>query len=87
MTTEEIAASGAGLFSRSEEYERAGITLLENYPEEIRDVALEMLARNPDPQTAFWKSYPRSVSPHNGIPLHGKIRLRIGTKFLRRYEN
>ena len=87
MRPDEIVASGSGLFSRAEEYERAGIQLVANTPEEIRDAALEMLARNPDPQNAFWDKYPRSVSPHTGIPLHGKIRLRIGTKFLRGYEN
>jgi putative glycosyltransferase (TIGR04372 family) len=94
MQPSEIAASGAGLFSRSEQYNEAGITLIENTPEEIRDVALEMVFRLggkvddsiPTPrQDAFWLSFPRSKSPHTGQPLHGEIRLRIGSKFLATY--
>lgn len=91
MTPAEIAASGAGLYFQTQQYEKAGITLIENTPEEIRDVALE-IERMPNTgvigfDSRFWDSYPRSKSPHNGIPLHGKIRLKIGTKFLASYAN
>jgi putative glycosyltransferase (TIGR04372 family) len=89
MSVAEIVESGAGLFSKAEEYAAAGITLVENTPEEIKDVALEMLEPRSEPQAlqAFWNAYPRSKSPHNGIPLHGEARLRIGAKFLESYEN
>lgn len=85
MTPAEIVASGAGLFHHSQQYKNAGITLQENTAAEIIDAALEMLALPQEPQK-FWDSYPRSKSPHNGLPLHGAIRLRIGSKFLADYS-
>ena len=86
MSVAEIVASGAGLFSKAEQFAEAGITLAENTPEEIRDVAIQMTEGHPDEQRAFWDDYPRSVSPHNAIPLHGEIRLRIGAQFLEKYD-
>lgn len=96
----EIVAAGAGLFSRSDEYEKAGIALMENTDEEIKDVALEMANRlegkppvgdgleemDEALQRSFWLAYPRSVSKHNGLPLHGEVTMRIGARFLRTYE-
>lgn len=87
MTVAEIVASGAGLFHRAEQYAEAGITLEENSPQEIKDAALEMLTPWHESQDTFWATFPRSNSPHNGIALHGKIRLRIGAKFLEGYAN
>lgn len=89
-----IVECGAGLFSTAKQYADAGIVLVPNTPEEIKDVALEisdyldgLIAWNKywSPQP-FWDAFPRSMSPHNGKPLHGRIRLRIGTKFLQSYE-
>ena len=88
MSVDEIVASGAGLFSQAKQYADAGIKLIENTPEELKDVALEMAGALEDtrkPQDWFWQKFPRSRSPHNHIPLHGAIRLRIGQKFLRGY--
>ena len=83
MSFKEIIESGAGQFMRAEEFERAGITLQDNSPEEIRDVVLEMAQGiSTEPQDEFWKAYPRSISPYNNRPLHGEIRMRIGAKFL-----
>jgi putative glycosyltransferase (TIGR04372 family) len=96
MSVAEIIASGAGLFSRSGQFEDAGITLEENTPTEIKDVALEMDDRlqgihsvlaDDALQARFWAAYPRSKSPANGGPLHGEIRLRIGSKFLTDYAD
>ena len=86
MSVAEIVASGAGLFDRAQQYAEAWITLVENTPEEIRDVALEMLDYMPAAPQAFWETYPRSLNPHNNIPLHGEVRLRIGAKFLEGYK-
>ena len=88
MSVAAIVASGAGLFDRAQQYADAGITLVENTSEEIRDVALEMLEPMDDHvwQSEFWDQYPRSVNPHNNIPLHGEVRLRIGAKFLEGYK-
>lgn len=91
MKPSEIVASGAGLFSRSEQFAQAGIALEENSPAEIKDAALEMDDRmqgftsvfaDDGLQRMFWDAYPRSKSPHNGVPLHGEIRLRVASKFL-----
>lgn len=87
MSVAEIVASGAGLFSQSAQFEQAGIKLIENTPEEIRDAALEMVQwpdQTPE-QREFWKRYPRNASPATGQPLHGEVRLRIGREFLRAY--
>ena len=42
MTFREILESGAGRFHRTQQYEQAGIEVIENTPEEIRDVTIEM---------------------------------------------
>ena len=39
LTFREILESGAGRFNRTQQYEQAGIEVIENTPEEIRDVA------------------------------------------------
>ena len=95
MTPAEIWASGAGQFMRAEEYVEAGITLVDNTPDEIRAVAEEMADglepypikeySLPDYQAEFWRTFPRSISPYTRRPLHGEIRMRIGQEFLKGY--
>ena len=90
MSVEEIIASGVSRSCHGDDYKNLGITLKENSPEEIRDVALEMADRmegvsDNSPQK-FWDTFPRSVNPANEIRLHGEIRIRVGRKFLRQYE-
>jgi len=97
MSPEEIVSSGAYLFDRTQQYADAGITLVENSSAEIIDAALEMDAwlKNEEKyngeehkrQLDFWRNYPLSKSPHTGQPLHGEIRLRIGSKFLASYAH
>ncbi|MFZ2541026.1 MAG: hypothetical protein WAW75_04530, partial [Gallionella sp.] len=91
MSPAEIAKSEAGRFMRADQFENEGITLSDNTPQEIKTVALEMAAMiegrmHPGPQTAFWSAYPRS-NADTGYPLHGEIRMRIGSKFLTQYED
>jgi putative glycosyltransferase (TIGR04372 family) len=43
MTVAEIYACGAGHFMRADQFENEGITLVDNTPEEIKAVALEMV--------------------------------------------
>lgn len=100
MTLAEIWASGAGGFMRSEEYEEAGITLVDNTPEEILEAAQEMAIRiegyeatnrywtqaDQDRQAEFWDRFPRSISPYTQKPIHGEIRMRIGREFLKGYQ-
>lgn len=95
MTLAEIYEAKAGHFMRADEFEGAGITLVDNTPEEITAVALEMTVRinewntantyMADTQSNFWQAFPRSVSAYNGRPLHGEIRMRIGREFLKGY--
>lgn len=90
MSFAEIVESGAGHFMKAEDFERAGITLENNSPEEIRDAVLEMdyIARGNiwvGRQEKFWSKFPRSNDHYTNRPLHGQIRMRIGSKFLEQY--
>jgi putative glycosyltransferase (TIGR04372 family) len=86
MTFKEIFESGAGRFLRTDQYEKLGIELIENTPDEILDVSMEMLQRingtwetteeDEVLQKRFWDMFPESE-------LHGEFRARIGAKFLR----
>lgn len=86
MTVSEIINSGAGRFNYTEEYEKMGIELVENTSEEILDVVDELDQRlkgiwqtneeDEGLQKNFWSNFQSSK-------LHGVIRSRIGTKFLR----
>ena len=86
MTFREIFVSGAGKFLLTEEYEKLGIELIENTPDEILDVSMEMHHRlnntwetteeDEELQKMFWDHFPKSE-------LHGGVHARIGSKFLR----
>lgn len=87
MTPAEIWTSGAGQFMRADEYEQAGIKLVDNTVQEITDATLEMTdGLSTEDQSAFWSIFPRSISPYTQTPLHGEIRMRIGREFLREYQ-
>lgn len=94
LTLREIFTQDVGFSLRTSNYESKGIQLVENTPEEIRDVVIEMAERlngtwqpetNDDAlQRRFWEIYPiHAQDPYYGGPLHGKIRARFGAKFLR----
>lgn len=94
MTLREIFESGAGIFLESQQFENMGIELIENTPEEIVAVVLEMQERlkgtwrttdeDEELQKRFWDIFPKNrKSPYNSRPLHGIIRSRIGAEFLR----
>ena len=90
MTLAEIYASKCGHFMRAEQFADAGITLVDNTPEEIAQVAIEMadggsIAFDVE-QDKFWNAFPRGVSEYNNRPLHGKINMRIGAEFLKGYQ-
>ena len=100
MSVAEIIESKAGQFMRADEFEEAKITLVDNTPEEILAVVKEMvdILECPYPtyrsitkdalpdQTWFWSQFPRSMSDYNKKPLHGELRMRIGSEFLRWYQ-
>ena len=76
---------------RTEQFDEAGIKLVDNTPEEITTVVMEMadkIERNhhQGPHKAFWAAFPRSNSAYNNRPLHGAINMRIGREFLKGYQ-
>lgn len=94
LTLREIFTQGAGFCMRTSDYEAKGIRLIENTPVEIRDVVIEMAERlngtwqahedDEELQRRFWEIFPTdAVDAHQGRPLHGEIRARFGTVFLR----
>lgn len=93
LSLREIFSKDLGLCLDALEYSSKNIKLVENSPEEIRDVVLEMQERLDGKwvpleeyevlQRQFWKIYPVNlVSAHNGKPLHGEFYARCGSKFL-----
>ena len=94
LTISEIFNRGVGFCLNTSGYESEGIRLIENAPEEIRDVVIEMIERLNDTweahaddealQRRFRKLFPKdAVDTRNGRPLHGEIRSRFGASFLR----
>ena len=96
----EIVSSEIAGTTRAEDYDLRGVQLIENSPEEIRDLVLEMLDRlegtwksnenDENLQKKFWEMYNTSSQTklsRKGKPLHGKIKARYGTKFLRENIN
>lgn len=94
LTLSEIFNQGVGFCLNTFDYASKGIELIENTPEEIRDVVIEMADRvngtwqphedDEALQRRFWEIFPTdSVDAYQGRPLHGEIRARFGTHFLR----
>lgn len=91
LSLREIFSYGVGYCLSSYEYESRGVNVVENSPEEIRSLVIEMLERlkgewqpNSDDaalQQLFWEIYPVNAQIHNK-PLHGKIRAFYGAQFL-----
>ena len=90
MTFREILDSGTGRFLRGHKYEEHGIEVVENTPEEITSVAVEMDERLKGTwktseedewlQQRFWSLFKPS-------DLNGVFHLRIGADFLRQNRN
>ena len=89
MTFREVLESGAGLYVQSQRYEESGIQAIENTPEEIHALAMEMDERlngtwqmtgeDEDLQRRFWSLFKSSE-------YHGTIRSHIGAEFLRQNQ-
>lgn len=87
LTLREILGSRLTKFDNTEEYAAAGIELVENTPDEIKELAIEMderlngtwLATDQDEelQKCFWSLF-KSTGPH-------AIRPQIAARFLRRH--
>jgi putative glycosyltransferase (TIGR04372 family) len=86
----EIIQSEIGRFLKTEQYEKAGIELIDNTPEEITSVALEMAGRlkgswqttedDEELQRRFWALF----KPND---LNSVFRARIGTEFVRQNQD
>lgn len=94
LSLKEIFSRGLGFCESSSEYEAQGVQLVENTPEEIASLVIEMLERlkgkwQPEPgdvdlQRRFWEIFPvDSRDPYQDRPMHGTIRARYGAQFLR----
>jgi putative glycosyltransferase (TIGR04372 family) len=94
LTLSEIFTQGVGFGLRTSDYETQGVRLVENTPEEIRDVVVEMAERlngtwqpgtNDDAlQRRFWEIYlVHAKDIYQNKPLHGETRARFGAQFLR----
>ena len=96
----EIVSSEIARGLTTESFKTKGIKLVENSPEEIRDVTLEMADRlegswisdenDEKLQDKFWKiftSKSTTQSSTEGRMLHGEIRAKYGAKFLRENIN
>ena len=91
LTLAEIVSHGVGFSLRAVDYRAQGIELIENTPEEIRDVVVEMAERldgtwcagedEGELQERFRQIFP-SDARRNEAPLHGEIRSRYGAAFL-----
>lgn len=89
LSWREIVTSGVGRFQRLEQYEAAGIEIVNNTPEEIRALVIEMddrvagrwrqSAEDQDLQRRFWSLFPSS-------DWHGQIFAHVGAEFLRQNQ-
>ena len=94
LTLKEIFNSGIGFFLLSTQFENAGIKTFENTPQEIKEVAIEMVKRltgswypSSDEevlQKQFWDIFSvYATHTVNENPLHGQIRAKFSTHYLR----
>jgi putative glycosyltransferase (TIGR04372 family) len=89
MTFREILQSGVGRYLKTDEYANHGIEIIENTPEEIAALAMEMEQRltgawqptvhDRELQQRFWALFESSE-------LHGVTRASIGAQFLREHQ-
>lgn len=94
LALREIFSCGVGYCSYGSDYESRGVQLIENTPEEVRDVVVEMDERlnstwqphegDAALQKRFWDIFPSNMcDAYRRRPLHGEIRALFGAAFLR----
>lgn len=94
MTFREILGSGAGRFARDHQYAEMGLELINNTPEEIAALALEMDARlngtwqptaeDEELQRRFWEIFRSCTRVYASAPW--RVHRRIGAEFLRQHQ-
>jgi putative glycosyltransferase (TIGR04372 family) len=98
LSLSQIFSRGVGFCLLSSEYENQNIKLVENTPEEICDVVLEMEDRisgkfiidhiYQELQSKFFKLFPiNATDRRRGVRLHGKISASFGAKYLLNNQN
>jgi putative glycosyltransferase (TIGR04372 family) len=94
LSLAEIFARGVGFFYSTPEHQASGIRLIDNTPEEIRDLVVEMAERlkgtwqphaeDEALQKRFWEIFLKNAPrEERGRPWQGEIRSRFGAAFLR----
>jgi len=98
LSLSQIFQLDVGFCFAASQFKDKEILLIENSPEEIKDVVIEMEERltgkwqgvlsDENLQNAFWKIFPcNAISEYTKGPLHGEIRSRFSTIFLRNNES
>ena len=97
LTISEIFSANVALAYTSGEYKLNDVELKENSPEEIRDLVIEMDERLNGHwketkedlllQKRFWSIFEDRIKRLNLKPMHEKMKLRYGAKFLRENQN
>ncbi len=93
LTLNEIKIRELDMCSESNVWKSKGITLVQNTPEELRDIVIEMAQRlegvwktkttDEELQQSFWDIYPINSLDARKQPQHSEINARYGANFLR----
>ena len=94
LSLSDIFSHDVGFSLNSSEYKNKGVTLVENTPEDIRELVIEMFERlegawqstkeDRDLQDRFWELFKlKAIEEYEGSPLHGECYSRIGSSYLR----
>ena len=97
LTLSEIFSHGLGYCMSTSDYESKDVQLIDNSPEEIYDVVMEMVQRLENTwcedqthemvQKKFWEIYQILTFKSTNNSFHGELRSRIGTEFLNQNIN
>ena len=95
LKLKEIVSSELAISNKTKDFESKGVNIVENSSEEIRDIVIEMADRlegkwksdegDEKLQNKFWEIFRSSeyIKSSNGKPLHGELKARFGTQFLK----
>jgi len=93
LSPHEVFDRGVGYCMETKCYPDKMVSLLDNSDIEILDATIEMVERlegawieTPEEieiQKIFWSDFPINSTNKKGMPLHGRIRAKIGSKFLK----
>jgi putative glycosyltransferase (TIGR04372 family) len=97
LTISEIFSYNVGFCMRAEDYEKERVELIENTPNELKNVIIEMAERieriwepaaeDESLQNKFWKIFPvNAIDAYKGARLHGKILARFSAVYLRQNQ-